>query len=166
MDRLVPTWSLLDDLKVGDADQFSAARVIEQRRLMLEVDTCALRHKELAELLNDAIERAAKGVAAPMGKIMALQPDGGLLIIAGSNLQPGVVGTVKVRADNSNPAGQCICERKIVKIRDLRNTSFDLPPVFARHGVLSSINIPIVLQSGPFGVLEIDPTEPRDYDVL
>ncbi|MGD9614351.1 MAG: sensor histidine kinase [Alphaproteobacteria bacterium] len=142
-------------------------RVIRQRQALSEIAAAAARQVALADLLEYAVQRAADGVGAEMAKIAAQQPDGGLLIIAGKNLQPEVAGAARLAGDRSNPAGQCVTEQRIVNIPDLRMTpEYRLPPLYRNHGVISTVNIPVMLSGGPFGVLEIDGVQPREFDEL
>src|SRR3954468_12755651 len=41
-----------------------------------------------------------------------------------------------------------------------------MPPSYAEHCVVSTGNIPIMLDSGPFGILEIDSVQPRIFNEL
>ena len=167
MQRLLPTWALLDELPVRPGALVSLERVLRQRRVVIDVGSVALRHMALDELLEHAVECAADGVGSEMAKIAALQADGTLLIIAGRNLKPGVAGSARLAADASNPAGECLSQRRIVNIPDLRDrTDYRLPELYPEHAVISTVNIPIMLDSGPFGVLEIDGREAHDFDEL
>lgn len=167
MDRLVPTWRLLNELPIRPGAMVPIERVMRQRQAISEIGAAAARQVALPDLLDYAVERAADGVESEMAKIAALQPDGSLLIISGKNLKPGVAGSARVAGDPSNPAGQCISEGRIVTVPDLRACpQYRLPPLYAEHSVISTVNIPIMLGTGPFGVLEIDAVQPREFDAL
>ena len=78
-----------------------------------------------------------------------------------------MVGSARLPAEPDNPAGECVAERRIVNIPDLRACPrYKLPPLYAEHGVVSTVNIPIMLDSGPFGILEIDGVRPHRFDEL
>lgn len=167
MERLVPTWDLLSGLPLRHGALVPVERVIHQRKIAVEFGAGALRHVVLQDLIEHAVRSAANGVASEMAKIAALQPDGALLIIAGLCLKPGVVGVARLPGDRSNPAGQCLSERRIVNIADLRlHPEYRLPSLYADHGVVSTVNVPIMLSTGPFGILEIDAVQPRSFDEL
>lgn len=168
MDRLVPTWRLLHELPpIRPGATVPLDRVIRQRQAICEIGAAAARQVALTDLLDYAVQLAADGVGSEMAKIAALQPDGDLLIIAGKNLKPRVAGSARIPGDASNPAGECVAERQIVNIPDLRaRPQYVLPPLYAEHSVVSTVNIPIMLGSGPFGVLEIDDVQPRIFDEL
>jgi two-component sensor histidine kinase len=167
MERLVPTWGLLRELPFESETAVSLGRVLRQRLATLEMEARALRYRALEPLLEDAVRFAPQGVGVSMGKILARQPDGDLLIIAGWNLHPGIVGNVKIKGDTSNPAGQSVIEHRVVMVPDLsRSPGYQLPSILGEHGVVSTTNVPIIGQSGIFGVLEIDAREARHYDEL
>jgi two-component sensor histidine kinase len=167
MERLVPTWALLRELPFQSEAPVPLGRVLHQRLAILEMEARALRYLTLEQLLDDAVRIAPQGLDAAMGKILERQPDGDLLITAGFNLKPRLVGSVKVKGDSSNPAGQCIVEHRVVAVSDLRQrTDYQLPQILREHGVVSTLNVPIIGHSGIFGVLEVDATEERDFDEL
>lgn len=43
-------------------------------------------------------------------------------------------------------------------------TRFGIPEVLLRHWVKSMVNVIIAAESGPFGILEVDARERRDFD--
>jgi two-component sensor histidine kinase len=167
VDRLVPTWRLLNELPIRSGAMVPIERVFRQRQALSEIGVAAARQVALTDLLEHAVQQAADGVESEMAKILALQPDGNLLVIAGKNLKPGVAGVALIPGDRSNPAGECVSEERIVNIPDLRACpQYDLPSIYPEHAVVSTVNIPIMLSSGPFGILEIDSVQPRVFDEL
>lgn len=160
----VPTWRLLQELPAETKAPVPLERVLKQRSAILEVNVHALRCTQLETLLEEASEIAAHGANAAMAKILALQPDGNLRVVAGHGLEVGA----EVRGDASNPAGECVVEERIIAIRDLRKNAsrYELPAILPGLGVVSTINVPILVVSGAYGVLEVDATEPRDFDAL
>jgi two-component sensor histidine kinase len=167
MDRLVPTWRLLRSLPLEPETLVPLERVLKQRLAILEMDVRALRYTELQDLLGEAGEIAAHGVGAPMAKILVRQPEGNLLVVAAHGLKPGMIGQVAIPADVTNPAGECLLEQRVVCIRDLgQESSYTLPAILTEHAVTSTINVPIIVKTGAYGVLEADATEPRGFDAL
>jgi GAF domain-containing protein len=113
------------------------------------------------------LQIAADGVAAPMGKVLVRQPDGSLVVVAGHGLEPETIGQTAIPGDATNPAGECLVEARVVSIRDLRQRSdYQLPAVFTGHSISSTINVPIIVKTGAYGVLEVDATDPREFDSL
>ena len=88
-----------------------------------------------------------------------------LLIEAGYGWQAGVVGHVVSRADGSSPQGRAFINGKPSICRDLlKDNYFELPPFYAAHNVVSTIDVVIKGENAPYGVLEIDSDEQHDYD--
>jgi two-component sensor histidine kinase len=142
-------------------------RVLRQRLAMLEIDARALRYAELGRLLEEAVELAAHGARTEMAKILVLQPDGDLLVAAGHNLKPGVVGHATVPPGCKDPASECVRAERVVSVGDLpRSSKYERIPLLAAHEVVSTVNVPIIVASGTYGVLEVDSTKARDFDVL
>jgi two-component sensor histidine kinase len=77
-----------------------------------------------------------------------------------------VVGHVISRADESSPQGRAFITGKPSICNDLRDDSeFILPPFYAEHGIISTIDVLIKGGSDrPYGVLEIDNNQQHDYD--
>jgi two-component sensor histidine kinase len=88
-----------------------------------------------------------------------------LLIEAGYGWQAGVVGYVISRADATSPQGRAFTTGQPSICNDLRkDNDFELPPFYAAHGIVSTIDVLIKGNGQPYGVLEIDNNEQHDYD--
>ncbi len=87
-----------------------------------------------------------------------------MLIRSGVNWQPGVVGHETFGDHEKSPGGYALRADHPVISRDLENENrFETPDVLRRHGVRSMVNVIIVGEDDPFGVLEVDAQEPRDF---
>jgi GAF domain-containing protein len=92
-----------------------------------------------------------------------------LFLRSGVGWPAGAVGRLKVPVDQTTPAGRTFVTGKPVITTDtgaLPASTF--PPFFARHGIVSSLCVPIQGSSGTFGTLGVDCTGPRvfeDHDV-
>jgi len=88
-----------------------------------------------------------------------------LLIEAGYGWHAGVVGHVVSSADKTSPQGLAFTTGKPSICNDLReDNTFKLPPFYAEHGIISTIDVVIKGKDRPYGVLEIDNNEQHDYD--
>lgn len=104
-------------------------------------------------------------------KILQYRPDrGDLLMVAGVGWKPGIVGTATLGIDSASPAGRAIQTAGPVMIEDLPNDpEFRLSGILRDHGIVSVVNVPIMVDSRTWGVLEADAETPRtfgDDDVL
>ena len=65
----------------------------------------------------------------------------------------------------SSPQGLAFTTGKPSICNDLReDNNFKLPPFYAEHGIISTIDVVIKGDDRPYGVLEIDNDEQHDYD--
>jgi two-component sensor histidine kinase len=163
-----PAAEFLRSFPVAKGAKVSLERVIAQRATFAELSATALLEPSLDVLLAKACAVAARSCNVPMVKVLEHRPGSGeFLIVAGMGLQPGVVGHVRVPADPSNPAGEAFQTGRPVAVRDVGNRpDYHLPPIFPSHSVVASANVPIIGLAGYYGVLEVDATEARDFDIL
>jgi two-component sensor histidine kinase len=154
------------ELMTKDAHDEAAERLQRQQDVLAEFGMYAFRAEDLEELLTRASELVAQGCKVQRSKVLELLPDGKeLLIRAGVNWNPGVVGHVRLGAGTDSPAGYALHKQEPVISPDLATeTRFKIPPVLTEHGIRSMVNVIIAGKQGPFGVLEVDATRPFDFD--
>lgn len=76
-----------------------------------------------------------------------------------------MIGHVVSRADQSSPQGRAFITGEPSICKDLsKDHQFKLPPFYAEHGVVSTIDVVIKGGPRPYGVLEIDNDQQHDYD--
>ena len=99
-------------------------------------------------------------------KVMRYRPDhADLLTEAGVGWKEGVVGTATFSIDSASPPGRSIQTAAPVIIEDLPNDlEFRASPVLRDHGIVSLLNVPVMIDSRTWGVLEVDSAEPRTFD--
>ncbi len=108
----------------------------------------------------------ADGLSVPFSKVCRYRvAENDLLIEAGYGWHDGVVGHVVSRADDSSPQGRAFISGKPSICDDLRTDhSFMLPPFYAEHGIISTVDVVIKGDDRPYGVLEIDNNVRHNYD--
>jgi two-component sensor histidine kinase len=149
----------------SDAEQLR--KLLRQQSALASFGSFALRQIDLLKVLTEAARACADGLSVPFCKVCRYRPDeNDLLIEAGFGWHDGVVGHVVSRADESSPQGRAFTTGKPSICNDLRNDSeFVLPPFYAEHGIISTIDVLIKGSSDrPYGVLEIDNDHQHDYD--
>lgn len=99
-------------------------------------------------------------------KVLRFRPDvGDLLVEAGVGWKAGVVGTTTLGIDSASPPGRALQTASPVIIEDLPNDEeFRISDVLREHGVISVLNVPVMVDSRTWGVLEIDSETPRSFD--
>jgi two-component sensor histidine kinase len=126
----------------------------------------ALHQSDLLTILTEAARVCAEGLDVPFSKVCRYrEAENDLLIEAGYGWNAGVVGNVVSRADETSPQGRAFITGQPSISRDLRkDNDFELPPFYAEHRIISTIDVVIKGNGHPYGVLEIDSDEQHDYD--
>ena len=116
--------------------------------------------------MTEAAQVCAEGLGALLYGIRQYRPaEDDLLIVAGNGWQSGVIGHVVSRADASSPQGRAFSTGEPSICKDLqKDNQFVLPPFYAEHGIVSTIDVLIKGGHQPYGVLEIDSDTQQDYD--
>ena len=87
-----------------------------------------------------------------------------LLVRAGVGWREGVVGRATVGADLESPAGYAFHTGKAVISNHLSSENrFRTPGLLAEHGVQRAVNVILLGEARPFGVLEVDSEEPGAF---
>jgi two-component sensor histidine kinase len=147
-------------------DDTIAPGLRRQQWALAEFGLHAFRSDDLGCILRRACELVAGGLGVKFAKVLQLLPDGqGLLVRAGVNWKPGVVGVVVLGADSASPAGYALRTDGPVYSPDVAaETRFRIPAVLIEHDVRSMVNVIIAGEGGPFGVLEVDATRTHPFD--
>jgi two-component sensor histidine kinase len=99
-------------------------------------------------------------------KVMRHRPEkGDLLIEAGVGWKPGVVGHAILSIDHRSPAGRAFQTGAPVAIHDLNGgDEFRIPDILREHGIVSLLNVPVMVNGLTWGVLEVDSETPTVFD--
>src|SRR5689334_1048427 len=137
--------------------------VSEEQKLRRQVSTLsefgkrALRSDDIKGLLQEATRLVSDAIDVDLVKVLELLPDGeNLLVRAGVNWNPGVVGQAEIPAHEGSSAGYALHTKQPVITEDTeRETRFEIPDLLIEHGVRSTVNVVINGEDRPFGVLEV-----------
>jgi two-component sensor histidine kinase len=149
-----------DDMKSANAD-----RLRKQVSVLARFGGQAFRSGDIGELLQEATLLVSEAMDIELVKVLQLLPDGQELVVrAGVNWKPGVVGHAKIPAHGGSPAGHALRTDQAVISEDIANERrFKIPELLIEHGVRSMVNVVIRGERGPFGVLEADAQRPRHF---
>ncbi len=135
-----------------------------QQRAVADLGLLAVRERSLDLLLQEASDLVRRGLDADFSKVLDLEPDGQLFVRAGSGWPEGVVGQLELPAGGDSAAAHALRTRLPVITPNLpAEIRFKPEPVFLELGVRSAVNVVIEGADRPFGVLEVDGREPRDW---
>jgi two-component sensor histidine kinase len=125
----------------------------------------ALRTDDIDALLHEATRLVSQAVDVDLVKVLERLPDGqNLLVRAGVNWNPGVVGHATISADGGSPGGYALRTDAPVITEDVATESrFRIPALLIEHHVQSTVNVVIRGDGGPFGVLEVDSRTCRKF---
>lgn len=152
----------------GDAPDLTMRALtqrIRQQEILSELGVLALQATPFQELLDQTARLVAEGLEADYSKIMQYFPDEDrLLVQAGVNWPPGVVGRASVGADLASPAGYALRTGKPVISNHLENEErFRTPELLVQNGVHRAMNVILQGDGTPFGVLEVDSRSKGDF---
>lgn len=143
----------------------NADKLRKQVSVLAKFGGQSLRCENLDELLHEATRLVSEAMDVDLVKVLQLLPDGrDLLVRAGVNWKPGVVGHAKISAHEGSPAGHALRTDEAVISEDIaKEKRFEIPELLIDHGVRSAVNVVIRSERGPFGVLEVDAQRPRQF---
>jgi two-component sensor histidine kinase len=149
------------DMEILAASSESAGTGCPRHRAALTAfSSYALTEPDLDDLLDEAARAGAEALGAPLCRVMQYRADeDDLFLRSGVGWPAGAVGRLKVPADQTNPAGRTFVTGEPVITTDTGALPASmLPPFFARHGIVSSLCVPIQGSTGTFGTLGVDCT--------
>ena len=142
---------------------------LRQHSLLADFGRSALQTRDIQKVLQNAAELCAQGLEAGFAKVLEYIPDENrLLVRAGIGWKPGLIDSTTLGADLESPAGYAYQSGNAVISNHLQaETRFRTPALFADHGVRRAINVLIERggeNNGAFGVLEVDSSDPGQFD--
>ena len=131
---------------------------LRQQALLAEIGRRALSDMEFDALLEEACRLTALGLDIRFCKVLEFVPDQNrLLVRAGVGWHDGVVGHATLGADLDSPAGYALHTGKPVISNHLpAENRFRTPELLAEHGVQRAVNVILMGEGRPYGVLEAD----------
>lgn len=152
----------------ADTRDEAIARLIQQQAALASYGSFALLETDLGKVLTEGTRLCAESWSVPFCKVSRYRSEENDLILeAGVGWNSGFVGVATSRADRSTPHGRAFVTAEPVICTDLsKDASFLPPPVYAAHGIVSTLSVVIRRKGGqPWGVLEVDSATSQLYDV-
>jgi len=141
--------------------------LLQRQAVLARFGELALQSDSLDDILTEACHLIGQALGTQLAKVMELQPDGETLLVrAGVGWKPGVVGEVTIKAAEASPESHALRTEEPVTSADIDTEArFQYPPFLTDHGV-KAVAIVIIIGSKdgpPFGLLQIDSREPRQF---
>jgi two-component sensor histidine kinase len=117
-------------------------------------------------LLHYAVAHVANVTGINHTKALCYRPArGDLLTVAGVGWKPGVVGHGTLPIDRASPSGRAIQTAAPVMVENYAEQSeFRIIPVLQDHGIISLLNVPVMVGGRLWGLIEVDSEQPHVFD--
>ncbi len=152
---------------MSDAEGDKHEALLRQQGVLARFGELALRSDDLDEILTEACRLVGEALGTDLAKVMELQEDGeALLVRAGVGWKPGVVGGVLLKATEASFEGHALKTGEPTISPDIdQERRFGYPAFLIENGVRAVANVVIIGGQGrpPYGILEIDSREPRQF---
>jgi len=142
-----------------------ADKLRRHQRIIIDLGLLATQAMPLGTFLNHAVAQLALALEVSNTKIMRYRPEvGDLLLTNGVGWKTGVVGHATFNIDLQSPPGAAFQTAEPIVIDDMNTTTQYAPsPSLKEHGIVSVVNVPILINNAAWGVLEADSKELREF---
>jgi two-component sensor histidine kinase/putative methionine-R-sulfoxide reductase with GAF domain len=156
----------MSDAPTASAERQTLDRVREYQRVIEAISRIGPQTLSAQQLMQHVVAQVSRATMIPRTKVLRYRAEkGDLLIEAGVGWRPGVVGNATLAVDYKSPAGRAFQTGGPVTIEDIRETDeFRNPELLREHGIISIINVPVLINGATWGVLEADSTQPGSFD--
>lgn len=141
--------------------------LLAQRDALVQFGRFALQSDELPEILTEACRLTSRTLGTDFAKVMELRGEGRTLrVVAGVGWDDGVVGVEEIPVMESTSEGIALRTGHPDVTEDVSEEGrFDYPGFLRRHGVEALVNVVIPGPPGhpPYGLLEVDSRQPREF---
>ena len=141
--------------------------LLRQQTILARFGELALQSDDLDEILTEACNLIGQALGTHLAKVMELQADGKTLLVrAGVGWKPGVVGKVTIEATEESSEGYALRTGEPMISPDIaKETRFKYSSFLTDNGVKAVANVIIIggKDRPPFGILQIDSREPRQF---
>ncbi|HSK40100.1 MAG TPA: histidine kinase dimerization/phosphoacceptor domain -containing protein [Arenibaculum sp.] len=153
-------------MSTGNEREHRAEQLLEQQAALARFGELALRAESLDDILGEACRLVGGALKTDLAKVMERREGRPLLVRAGVGWKDGVVGLAELGVDRKSPGGHALeTDEPVVTVDTHKETRFEIPDFLEEHGVRAMVNVIIRGTGGnpPFGVLEVDSRQPRQF---
>ncbi len=152
---------------MGDVQAEAEGEKLKRAIGLARFGELALKSEDLDEILTEACHLAGEVLGTDLAKVVELLEDGKTMTVrAGVGWGPNVVGVATISASDDTSEGHCLSTGEPMISPDIdKETRFKYPQFLIDNGVRAVANVIIIGGHGraPFGVLQIDSREPREF---
>jgi PAS domain S-box-containing protein len=152
---------------LGEVEETNDQELLRQQTALARFGELAIKSDDLDGILTEACRLVGEALSTDLAKVMELREDGETLFVrAGVGWKPGVVGEAVVKAADHTSEGHALKTSGPMISPDIATEKrFSYPPFLVENGVRAVANVVIAGTNGkpPFGILQIDSREPRQF---
>jgi signal transduction histidine kinase/CheY-like chemotaxis protein len=152
---------------LDDPEKPDNLTLLRQQTTLARFGELALKSDDLEEILTEACRLVGEALGTDLAKVVELQEDGRTLLVrAGVGWRPGVVGVATILAADDTSEGVALKTGEPMISPDIATeTRFRYPPFLTENGVRAVANVIIIggKDKPPFGILQVDSREPRQF---
>src|SRR6478735_4192253 len=152
--------------KKSEKQQTSALDEVRRHiRVFIDLSRIAGESNEQNRFLDQAVVQVARAVEIDHVKVLKYRRrEADLLVTAGYGWKEGVVRSATLSADLRSPPGRCFQTAQPVVIKNFQaEDDFIHSGLLQEHGIISLVNVPVLIEGAAWGVLEVDSTRERDF---
>lgn len=140
--------------------------MVRRQEALARFGEAALRSDDVQEILTEACRLVAEALDVSFAKVLEIdRQTNEALVRAGYGWDAGVVGKVRLPlGERSSEAKAINTSRPLITRNIAEEERFEFPNFMREHGVVALVNVPVFVPGGePYGLLQVDSREPRDF---
>jgi len=149
----------------ADETERDLHKVRRHVRILVDLGRLMVETSGLGRFLDLAVIQVARAVGIDHVKVLQYRPEAGdLLVRAGIGWREGVVGAATLSADLRSPPGRSFQTGEPVVIADFSGQDdYAHSDLLKEHGIVSLVNVPVLIDGATWGVLEVDSKVAREF---
>jgi two-component sensor histidine kinase len=155
------------NLSMRNEDRRNLEELLSHQTALARFGELALKSDDLSEILQETCRLVSDALGTELAKVMELQDEGKRLFVrAGTGWRPGIVGERTLSPEEDTSTGLALSSGEPLIISDVETESrVRVADFVTEHGVRALVNVNILGPRGerPFGILEVDSRQPRDF---
>jgi two-component sensor histidine kinase len=148
------------------AGEQTLERVREYQRALEAFSRIGAERLPPERLMHHVAAQVSRVTHIERTKVMRYRRESGdLLVEAGVGWKKGIVGQATLAVDHRSPAGHALQTAAPVAIEDIMaSNEFRCPDMLRDEGIVSLLNVPVMVNGQTWGVLEIDSVRRTSFD--
>ena len=140
--------------------------LLRRQKALGQFGEFVLDNDDLQKILHEACRLISEALGVDFAKIIEIERSSNSgLVRAGVGWKPGIVGRERLNLSERSSEAYAIAKSQPVVTRDIEDEErFEFPRFMRDHGVVSLVNVPIILPGRKaWGVLQVDAKQRREF---